>query len=480
VKPLAAIALVVLATGFSARLSFYGHGWMMGDFKTFYCAARVVLEHENPYNAVPLGQCELLSVPRPLYLPKPGLVLPAPLPGYAIAGFLPFASMPFVVAVLAWFVALSAATVAAIVILARMGAGDVWTIAVALAVPVVAISFVLGQVVPIAIFGVTLAAYAARRGATFASTAMLGCGLLLAFIEPQVGVAVALASALLARRFAAAAALVVGVLVVISLVTVGLRENVLYLREVLPAQLLAEVPVYFQYSASWIAAHLGASAAQAVALGRWQWIAMLGATAFIARSDLAKQHPEAAILGASAVAVTGGPYLHLQHVALALPAALWLASLKRRESKFSAAVVVALALPLLQFFLIAGRTPIVFVLAMFLFVAGWLGTVYGGSLRYGIAACAVSACAILVTAAVFMMTGFGLPSPVAGGSIPSQIPQASWAHFAAAHYSVSSAAVWLVKIPTWFGLAGTVACLVAVAWGYGKQRQLFGAAINAA
>lgn len=447
----------------------------MGDFKTFYCAAQVAYERGNPYDSAPLGRCELLPAPRPLYVPKPGLVLPAPLPGYAIAAFVPFALMPFLPAAVLWFLVLSVATLVSILLLVRIGAGDAWTIGVALAIPLIAISFVLGQVVPVALLGVVLTAFAVQREASPATSAMVVAGIALAFAEPQAGVAVAIACALLGRRHALAVAVAVGLLAAVSLVSIGFHANLVYLREVVPAQLAAELPVYFQYSTSWIAAHLGMGASHAVDLGRLQWLAMLGITAAIARSAFAKRHPEGAVLAASALAVAGGPYLHLQHVALALPAALWLARNRQRESKLATVAVIALALPLLQFFLIAGRTPAALALALYLAVALWLGIVYGGGLRGGLVSCAATACAILIAATAFAITGFGFGPSAPTQAIASQMAQASWAHFAALHYAASSPAVWIVKAPTWLGLGAAAGGLIGLARGYGKRQQLPGA-----
>jgi hypothetical protein len=448
---------------------------MMGDFKTFYCAAKVTREEENPYEAAPLGRCELVPEPRPLYVPKPGLVLPAPLPGYAVAAFLPLTFVPFPMAAFLWFLVLSVATLASILLLSRIGSGDAWTIGVAFALPVIAISFVLGQVVPIAVFGVILTAYAARREPSLVSTILVGLGIVFSFAEPQAGVAVAFACALLDRRFAAAAGAAVAILALVAVATLGVRENLIYLREVLPAQLFAELPAYFQYSLSWAAVHLGMPASQAVMVGRLQWLTMLGVAATIARSGFAKQHPDGVVLAASALAVTGGPYAHLQHIALALPAALWIASLGLRNSRVATMAIVFLSLPMLQFFLMVGRTSPVLILAMFLVAGTWLGSVYGNGIRSGLIACAAIVCIILVNTVAFAMTGFGLPSTVPMPVIAPDIPEASWAHFVATHYAAVSPAVWLVKIPTWFGLVATAGSLVVAAWGYGKRKQLTGA-----
>ena len=74
--------------------------YLMGDFRAFYCAGAAVAQHANPYLEEPLRSCEQNAGPpaEPAFL-RP-VALPAPLPPYALALFVPFARLPFPAAAL--------------------------------------------------------------------------------------------------------------------------------------------------------------------------------------------------------------------------------------------------------------------------------------------------------------------------------------------------------------------------------------------
>lgn len=451
IRAVAALALVVAAVACYTPVVAHQR-FAMDDFKAFYCAGRVLLAHENPYDATPIASCEAMPAKPPLFVAQPGFVLPAPLPGYAVALFAALAWMPFEPAVVVWLLLSIVATIASVFLLSRLGVGDAWIVLVALAVILVAISLPVGELPPLALLGIALAAWGVQRQ----RPALLACGVALAMLEPQAGIAVAIAALALWNRSAIAAGVALGALAVISLLALGTHENIAYLRDVLPAHVRAELPAYFQYSLSWALAGLGVPAGVALLAGRLWWIAMLIVTFLFARTAYARAHPECAILAGPAFALVGGPFLHLDHVALAVPAALWLAS--RRGSVPNVAAVLSLALPLFQVFLATAT------LALLPFIAFWLGADYGRSLRNGLIA---TAGAIAVTFAVgeaLLRTGFGFTRAI----VPVQsaaIAQAPWTQFVASHYVMSTWAIWLMKAPIWFGLVATAAGLIAISRG---------------
>lgn len=467
---LVAVALIAVAIGFYAPAFSNNGGWAMDDFKTFYCSGRVVLERENPYDASPLAACESQPAPRPIFVAKPGFVLPAPLPGYAIALFTLLAMLPFMAALFVWLAFLTAATIASAILLARLTNANAWDVAAAYSIALVTISFVVGELVPLALFGAVLAAWAVsdRRRLRWAY-ALAALGVALSFCEPQVGAAVAIACALRSWRFAAASVCVVAALAAISILVVGVGENLSYVRDVLPAHVFAELPAYFQYSFSWALDRVGVAAGPALLAGRVQWIAMLVLTAFFARSRVAAEHPEIAVLAAPAFAVTGGPFLHLDHVALALPAAIWLAARSARPSWLNVAAVVTLAVPLLHLLILVRWLPMALVLAFILVACGWLGFVFGRSATAGLVSALAAAIVVAIVTASLVAGGFGFASTEPASSVASSMPQASWAHFVAAHYVMTAWPIWLVKAPTWFGLVATAGMLLAAAWAPTSQ-----------
>ncbi len=448
-RAIAAIALTIAVAGCYGLLVWH-KSFAMDDFKTFYCAGRTVLARENPYDAAPIGACERIRAPAPLFVAKSGFVLPAPLPGYAIAAFAAIGWMPFGIAVALWILLTVAATAVAVVLLRRLGAGDAWTILVACSIPLVAVSWLVGELPPFALLGIVLAAWGAREDNLLA----LCTGVALAMLEPQAGIAVALAAFALSRRFAVGTVLTLAALGAMSLAAVGIAGNVAYARDVLPAHVASELPAFFQYSFSWMLDRIGVAAPYALLAGRLQWIAMLCLTVLFARSAYARLHPECAMLAAPAFAVVGGPFLHLDHIALALPAALWLAS--RRGSWIDVAAVVTLAVPLLHVLL--ARETLVFVP----FIALWLGWSYGRSLASGLVCALAAVGGVALGVEAFLQAGFGF-TQVAASVHSTAISQAPWAQFVASHYVMSSWAIWAVKAPVWFGLVATAAGMVTFA-----------------
>lgn len=450
VRAPAAIALIAVAFAFSASTVARGH-FAMGDFKAFYCSARVLLQHEDPYAAAPMAACQAQPAPAPLLVTKPGEVLPAPLPGYVIAAFVPLAWLPFAVASALWFALLVVATIASIVLLSRIGIGDPWSIALALAMIVAGISFPVGELPPIAFLGIALAAWAAKRGRPW----LLGVGVVLSFCEPQIGLGAALAAIALGRRYAIPAIAAAVALGILSFSALGIAGNVEYFRLILPAHLLSELPSVLQYSLSWALYRLGMAAAPALLFGRLSWLVMLGVTIWFARSSLARQRPEVALLAAPAFAVVGGPFLHLDHAALAVPAALWLAS--EKYSWLRTAAAIALCLPLLYIFSITRS------LVLIPFFAAWLASVYKGGAIAGLRAAlaAVVLTALVAIASIAAGTGLHAIAPVQ--ALPPSIAQASWSQYVAAHYVMTGWVLWLVKAPTWFGILATAVGLAASA-----------------
>ena len=423
---------------------------VMGDFRAFYCSARVMMAGADPYAAQPLARCEMEPAPLPLFTAKPDVVLPAPLPGYLIAAFTPFALLPFAVASAAWALLLLAATAAAVFLLWRLRLGSPLTLLVALAMPVFAISVVAGEIPPIALLGVALAAWGADRN----RPAAVGLGILLALAEPQLGLACALAALALSRRLVVPVLTALGATLALSLLALGVKGNVEYLATVLPLHIAAELPSVQQYSLSWVLNRLTVPDAAAILLGRLSYVAMLGLGIWFARSRTAREAPAAAILAAPAFAVVGGPFVHLDHIALALPAALWLSSRRVPASIPQLVAVIALAVPLL--FVLTAPTMIL----MVPFVAGWIGSASGRGMTMGLRAAAAATVAVALVAFVIDKTGTGVQPMLTQPAVASRLAQESWGELIRRTNVMTAWSIWLVKLPTWYGVVVTAAYCV--------------------
>ncbi|MGB6953399.1 MAG: hypothetical protein WBE15_15780, partial [Candidatus Cybelea sp.] len=94
-------------------------GFFAGDFRAFYCAARVASQGADPYQTQPLGGCERSVGSDAFFRKNPGVTIPAPLPGYAIAALIPLAQLPYAIAVACWLGLLLLAWLACVLTLAR-------------------------------------------------------------------------------------------------------------------------------------------------------------------------------------------------------------------------------------------------------------------------------------------------------------------------------------------------------------------------
>jgi hypothetical protein len=447
-----AVAIIVFSFAVTTDSVVHG-GFAMGDFKAFYCSARVLLEHEDPYATAPMQRCQSAPAPRPLLVTKPGEVLPAPLPGYAIAAFTPLGALPFPVACVLWIVVLLAATIAAIVLFARLGVADPWTIAVALTILVGAASFTVGELPPIALLGVALGAWGAKKGRLWA----VGAAVILTSFEPQVGAAVVLALVVLQRRFILPVIAALAVLAMVSLAAVGIPGNLEYVRSVVPAHLLSELPSVLQYSLSWALYQAGVTANTAVFLGRLSWIVMLAVTVWFARTRFARERPEVAVLAAPAFAIVAGPFLHFDHMALAIPAALWVAPRVAAPLWLRIAMVVTLALPLLHIF--SHEPELVLIPVM----ACWLGASVSGRFDGGLRTALVAICVTIAVMVISVIGGTGA-HPVAPARILSpELAQGPWSQYVAAHLAMTGWTLWFVKAPTWFGIVANAGLQIACA-----------------
>ncbi len=425
----------------------------MGDFKAFYCSARVLALHEDPYATSPLARCEREREPWPLLQLNRGAVLPAPLPGYAIAAFLPFALIPFPIASVVWLAILAAATIAACILLARSGIADAWTAAIALAILAVGQSLPFGELPPIALFGLALAIWGAKQNRQWA----IACGIACTFSEPQIGAAVAFAAIGLGRRYALPAATTVLALGLVSLAALGLRGNLEYLNVVLPAHVASELPNVVQFSLSAVLYQLGAPSNAALLCGRLSWFIAIALAFWFARSALGRKNPEVALLAAPAFAVVGGPFLHFDHIALAAPAALWLAS--RAETSRTLRVSALLALVFAPLFTFGH----IYFMVLIPLMACWLGRTVYGTMSAGIRVAAIATIAMAALAVAAVWSGAVAHAVAPAYAISSPLAQTLWSREVATHLAMSGWAVWLVKAPTWFGILTTAAMLASMA-----------------
>ncbi|MBV8197745.1 MAG: DUF2029 domain-containing protein, partial [Candidatus Eremiobacteraeota bacterium] len=244
-----AAAGVVLATLFAlgAQTAIVARtGFLLGDFRAFYCAARVASFGHDPYRTQPLGTCESGIGPKIFFQKNPGVTIPAPLPGYAIAALTPLARLPFTAAAVVWVMLLLLAWIAGIYTLSRC-AGVAWEFGLAvLGLSLGTLSLPFGEVVPIAVGCTCIAAFFAWRGHWRAAAVAAAATM----IEPHLGMPVCLGLFIFAPASRVTLSICAAVLAAMALLVLGPAANVEYFTSVLPSHALSELTRDTQYSLS--------------------------------------------------------------------------------------------------------------------------------------------------------------------------------------------------------------------------------------
>lgn len=433
-------------------------GFLVGDFRAFYCAARVASYGNDPYHTQPLGACESGIGPKLFFHKNPGVTIPAPLPPYAITVLAPLARLPFAVAAIIWVLLLLLAWIAGVAALSRF-ARVPWEFALAaLGLCLGALSLPFGEVVPIAVGCTCVAGYFAWRGRWRAAAIAAA----LTMIEPHLGMPACLALFIFAPKTRVALIACAAVLGAVGFFALGPAVNVEYFTAVLPAHALSELTRDTQYSLSAVLAAFGIAPSLALRLGMLWYVAMVAA-GIIAGGKMARQTGNAAWIACAppAFAVFGGTFIHITQIAAAVPAALLLAlSAPARYRVWTGVALLALIVPwgwvVSPALIVAPLVPVAFVAAQL-----WKD----------------NAKAVLAAGCIGAMLVFGLQhlytiaTPHFGAmthafSIASNLPEASWSAYSQ-RSSGGSLAAWAVRIPTWAALGILLGSIVRCA-GFGS------------
>jgi hypothetical protein len=427
------------------------------DFRAFYCAGRAVVQQRDPYLTEPLRACWNASKGFP---PGYGVAfaVPVPLPGFALAPFALLALLPFPAAATLWVLMLLGSFVATVVLLARLCEARPETIFAALFLSEGLRSVFLGQTVPVVCAATVAAAFLLARGRERAA-ALAGA---LTLFEPHLGVPVCLAL-FIARPRARLPLAACGLgFALLSLAVLGVAANLEYFRDVLPAHALSEIANEEQYSLSYVAHAAGLGERAAGALGTLSYVVMLVAGIAAGRIAAARTGaPALLVLVPPAFAVLGGPFVHVQQLAIAVPAALVLAGTRLPLARACRAAVFLLAIPWGALALVGLNLPVVcgvaFVLARELF-----------ELSVARAALAGAALGAVALALVGSLGEHPVP-PL--GPVDSRdalaLAETGWRKFIEDDYRSSPLQNDLAKLPGWSGLLLIV--LASVGFGAGRK-----------
>ena len=284
-----------------------------GDYNAFYCGGKMT-GHADPYRVEPLATCES-------HLFVPATILPVPLPPYDLAA-LHLQTIPSERrARFLWLGLLLGLLVASAALLQPV---------VALPWPVIAAVFLLGngrdemllgQIVPFVLVALAGTALCLERGKPrFAALFAL-----VTLAEPHMGVPAVAALFLFVPRSRILIACGAAALAAVSIISVGPATCIEYVTRVLPLHALAEAPMAYQYSLTYVLTMLHVPQSAALTLGTLSYFGML-AVGIVLAWMLARRtsHPAFIALLPSAFVLFGGTFVKQQQFVVAVPLCLLL------------------------------------------------------------------------------------------------------------------------------------------------------------
>jgi len=328
---LAAI-LAVLVNVHEIRV--WSHTPDLSDFRAFYAAGEVVArDRADPYLYEPLFEREQQNSRARLEI-----AVPSPLPPFDFLPLWVLGNRPFRVAAAAMALAILVAGAVTSVAVARSSRIPVALAVAAVFLVVELFSLHLGQVAPVAIAGIAVATWALRVD----RPRVAALGLLIALVEPHAAATAIVATFLVAPRTRVPLAIGVAVLVAASVAAFGPDLWRMY-ATTLPIHAAAEVRQPYQYSTTWLAHALGASASLAPRIGAlWYALTALAAITAVALHRERAVRTGAAVLLPATCAVLGGTFVHVPQIVVALvPALVYLRPSRRWiDGSFALALLV--------------------------------------------------------------------------------------------------------------------------------------------
>jgi hypothetical protein len=427
------------------------------DFRAFYCAGTAIRMHADPYRLHPLQECERATTVPGMPVNNDGATVPAPLPGYVLAGFALLSVLPFGAAVGIWIAASLAALLGSIALLRGIVAVPVPAIAVALVLPAAIVALPLGQTAPFVGCAVALCAYGLASGRPrIAALAALATA-----ADPAI--AIVLCATLLVAVPATRAILVVGTaaLAALALLTLGGDTNLEYVRTVLHAHAAGNVAERSQFSTTHFAWVAGVASRPALVLGNvWYGCAAVAGiwTALRLRRTLGIA---ALALIPPAFAVFGGLYVHYSQLVLAIPAYLLVLGRMPAKAPWLSAAIFVLAVPWLA---LAGFPPFAF--ALVVLAVAYMRELH--DVRSGLRLGLLSALLLVAFFAVAALSGSAAPAPFEPLRGANPLAEDAWSRYIAWRDVAPNRLFLMLQLPTIAAFTACLACLVGL--GFGGER----------
>jgi hypothetical protein len=309
----------------------------LGGFAAFYCAGQAVGGHRDPYLVEPLLSCER-ALP-PYHYDAVGNVEPAPLPPFVLVAFAPLARLPFGLAFALFTLLQIAAIAVAVWALDRLTNFGVPFIGAALLITALARNIEFGEVPPLVIGILCLAALLITRG-RFRAGALVAA---ISLCEPHVAAPVLLAMFVAFPRTRLTLAAVGVLLGLVSITAVGIGTTVEYFVAAVPQHAAAEVWANDQYSLTWLLHQFGLADAPALRIGAASYL-IIAALGIIVALRIAQrfERREIVVLLPAAFAMIGGTFIHDIQLPIAIPAAIVLLRVLPQQQRPLALLAVAL------------------------------------------------------------------------------------------------------------------------------------------
>jgi hypothetical protein len=441
-------------------------GGLLRDFNAFYCAGHVLAAGADPYRAEPLGACERIARPAPLLATDPGWVMPAPLPPYALWPFRALAELPYEAAALLWTAFGILAVAVAVVAMRRLTGLPLAPLVAVFALGDGYASLCLGQVAPFAVAAIAVAALLLARN----RDELAACAAGVAMLEPHIGLPVC-ASLFVWRSRTRLPLLAIGALCAgASLAAVGIPTSLEYLRDVLPAHAASEIANEKQFSLTYALHRLAVPDAIALRAGEVWYLAAVVA-GISAAGRLAQRYCNAAVIAVvpPALAVLGGPFVHVVQIAAALPAALVLYPYAApRAQRLLGWALVALAIPWVQF----ANLGLIFV-ALAALAAAFLARTFIDARPATALTAAVAAIAFLMVAIASVHTIPDASAALAAHYDPTALAETSWTLYVRTIGTANAGAFDFAKIPTVAALATLAYVTLAASFRTTEMRPPF-------
>jgi hypothetical protein len=324
------------------------------DFRAFYCAGAAVAERANPYLVEPDSSCQGRVLAESGARLGDTIVLPAPLPPYALIAFGALSRLPYRSAAELWLLASTLALALSIVFVAQLSNAPALLVGLSLVVSVGYQSIVLGQLVPIVLAATLFAALCSR----FGNGGGAAIGAAIAALEPNLAVPVWLGLGIFVPITRKPLIIAAAILLALTLIA-GAALNLEYVLSVLPLHARSELRWFGgQYSLSSLLVALGVPFHNAMLAGSASYgiMTVLGLATGVA---LSRRFSDAAfvVTAPAASVVLGGPFLHLTQIAVAIPLGFMLLAPRRPPPALFGALALALCFLAIPWTMVGSASP---------------------------------------------------------------------------------------------------------------------------